>query len=607
MAGQQLVLLILVACTLLSVASATARWAGDPSLRAAAATRRLQRYGRDECGAPAMPNIQEALDLKCDACKVALFLTRDFLKKSGAETKVEDVVAFFCSALKIEDKNVCSDIVIEFGDFLLYLVENEALTGEFACGVLDACPKADYPKWNVTFSRPKPPVNPYPPVSEDNKIYVLHITDVHVDELYTEGLDTACGEPICCRPPNKPGKPGSQAGKWGDYNCDSPTILYENMLDFIAANFQKKLAYAVFTGDVPAHNVWDIDRKQELDTIDIVTKQFHKRLPGLQLFPAVGNHEAVPVNEFVTRDIKGEFDMGWLYDRLALRWSTWLPEEAVNQTRFAGYYSALTPDGVRMISLNTNLGCNDQDWWLKIPSAETADPDNMMHWFEETLDKAEQAGEMVYIVQHIKGEPGCGADYWRNYWNILHRYENIILANFAGHTHDDRFAVTYAPDADGAALRPMLATWFAGSVTPDANENPGFRIWEIDAKTKGIIDYQQWALNLTDANLTGEPKWYLEYTARSGYGLPDMSPASWAKLTQQIAGSTGTADLYNLRKGKQFPQPACDAKCAYETSCETVIAPADFAGDACKTWVRNGGPAVIHGLEEEKGREHVHI
>lgn len=34
---------------------------------------------------------------------------------------------------------------------------------------------------------------------------ILHITDIHWDPQYTEGLSTQCNEPLCCRPPNQKG------------------------------------------------------------------------------------------------------------------------------------------------------------------------------------------------------------------------------------------------------------------------------------------------------------------------------------------------------------------------------------------------------------------
>ena len=38
---------------------------------------------------------------------------------------------------------------------------------------------------------------------------ILHLSDLHVDLAYTPGLSNDCGEPLCCRPPNKPGTAAS--------------------------------------------------------------------------------------------------------------------------------------------------------------------------------------------------------------------------------------------------------------------------------------------------------------------------------------------------------------------------------------------------------------
>lgn len=123
----------------------------------------------------------------------------------------------------------------------------EALSPHLVCGIFGACEKPVYPTWNVTFPSPQPPAKPYPSVTNGPRIKVLHISDIHVDPLYTPGLQTDCGEPICCRPPNSPGTPGNSAGKFGDYACDLPPVTYESMLQYIAANFHD-LSYAIFTG-----------------------------------------------------------------------------------------------------------------------------------------------------------------------------------------------------------------------------------------------------------------------------------------------------------------------------------------------------------------------
>ena len=43
---------------------------------------------------------------------------------------------------------------------------------------------------------------------------VLHITDTHLDNSYTEGARVECNEPMCCRRQNGMARPGEQsAGK----------------------------------------------------------------------------------------------------------------------------------------------------------------------------------------------------------------------------------------------------------------------------------------------------------------------------------------------------------------------------------------------------------
>lgn len=80
---------------------------------------------------------------------------------------------------------------------------------------------------------------------------------------------------------------------------------------------------------------------------------------------------------------------------------------------------------------------------------------------------------------------------------------------------------------NGTEVEPIITTYFAGSVTPFTNENPGFRVYEIDSvvcfnniillfvhllltvilQTKAIIDYTEYAINLTQANIDGFPAW----------------------------------------------------------------------------------------------------
>jgi len=527
-------------------------------------------------------NVQ-GINATCLVCEVAVTATRLYIDMNNtADKDIAKIIEVFCITLKIEDKNVCVDIVNEFQALFFYLISDRTITADYLCGVIGICPKPVFPGWNVTLT-PTPPPTPYPvPNPANPSMYVLHVTDIHVDPLYTPGLTADCGEPICCRPPNPAKEPA--AGKWGNYNCDLAPWTYENMLQWIATNLPN-ISYAVFTGDMPPHDVWIENRTSSLAADTYVLDTFKQYLPKIKLFPAMGNHEAVPVNEFAPRSVGGYWNMSWLYTAISERWANWLPADALTQAEYAGYYTTLTPDGVRIISMNTNLGCNSDDWFLTFPSAESADPDQQLHWLVSTLDSAEKNKEVVYILKHIAPSvDDCGADWYRNYLKIIDRYKNIILGDFAGHTHDDVFTVSYMVNGTtntSSSVRPVMSTFFAGSCTPYSNENPGFRVLEIDSVTKALIDYTEYYVNLTRANLDGAPTWQMLYKARSAYGLADMSPTSWHKLSLNMGKNQTLLVDYWGRKGKDAYQGTCDQGCLHDTWCELWNPPADAPFSIC--------------------------
>ena len=55
--------------------------------------------------------------------------------------------------------------------------------------------------------------------------------------------------------------------------------------------------------------------------------------------------------------------------------------------------------------------------------------------------------------------------------------------------------------------------YIAPSLSTSDGGNPSFRIYTIDSNTKNIIDYEQYRLNLTEANEKGEANWYLSHKA----------------------------------------------------------------------------------------------
>lgn len=52
---------------------------------------------------------------------------------------------------------------------------------------------------------------------------IAHISDPHIDYLYTVGADQKCSNYLCCQPDDGfPSEVDRQAKPWGSYLCDLP-------------------------------------------------------------------------------------------------------------------------------------------------------------------------------------------------------------------------------------------------------------------------------------------------------------------------------------------------------------------------------------------------
>ena len=129
------------------------------------------------------------------------------------------------------------------------------------------------------------------------------------------------------------------------------------------ADTHKDIDYIIWTGDLPAHDIWNQTREENLDIIKKTVLQMLQKFPGVPIFPALGNHESVPVNSFPLVSMKNisKNSISWLYDDLAKHWSNWLPQSTQKTIKSAAYYSALVRPGFRIISLNMNF-CNNKNW-----------------------------------------------------------------------------------------------------------------------------------------------------------------------------------------------------------------------------------------------------
>ena len=512
--------------------------------------------------------------IKCDICTVFVNGLRTLVGRQASEKDIVNFSIEVCEFFKIEDHRVCQGIVRMFKDEFIGVMEKLVLTPEEACGLIvgESCgtPYDPYASmWNITLPNvKKPPVQPHvPPKAGSPKLRILHVTDIHLDSKYVVGANAVCGEPLCCRVGDGIAPSGSPAaGKYGSrHDCDLPYITLQSLFERLRS-IQDQFDYVVFTGDLPAHNVWNQSRSDILGAMETVTQLFLTYLPNKKVYNTLGNHESAPVNSFPPNYIQGKDAENWLYNASAKAWGHWLPADTMKDIQRGGYYTVLIQDGFRLVSLNMNF-CNNQNWWLLI---NTTDPMGQLSWLIDILQNAENKNEKVHIIGHIfPGGSSCLKAWSWNYYKIVNRYENTISAQFFGHAHSDFYNMFYD---DVAFKRPTSVLYIPGSVTTYSNLNPGYRIYDVDGFYNGSswypLDYHNYILNLTDVNKSNKPVWKEEYSPKADLGLKNLYPEDWDDLINRLQANDTLFQKYYRYTEKLATTATCDKDCKATLLCD---------------------------------------
>lgn len=223
--------------------------------------------------------------------------------------------------------------------------------------------------------------------------------------------------------------------------------MIQSLLEYIP-KIERNITFGIMTGDVPPHEVWatlPVLKTQLIqdDTYKLLHAHFDSpNLLHTMLYPAVGNHEAAPSNNFPLRTSnvpieieKNYLTLKWLYQSLAISWKHWVPFRTHADLELnTGSYAIRPVDGLKLISLNTNF-CYILNWWLYEHPMQK-DPNGIFSWLIKELQDAEDKLERVWIIGHIApGDNTCFHDYANYYNQIVDRYAHIISAQFFGHTH----------------------------------------------------------------------------------------------------------------------------------------------------------------------------
>ncbi|XP_068122580.1 sphingomyelin phosphodiesterase [Hyperolius riggenbachi] len=528
-------------------------------------------------------------NLTCTACK-ALFTALDIsLQLESNMERVAEVMVMVCQKLHLAEPDVCEQAIQLFKKDMITAWVRSVLRPSEACGLIVGtdCGHWDIGSdWNITLPPvPKPPLHPPVPPAQGSPVSrVLFLTDVHWDHSYSPGGPVTCKEPLCCRSQTSGGH--GAAGYWGEYSkCDLPLHTIDSLLRHVASTGPFDRVY--WTGDIPAHNVWEQTRNAQLNALQTITGLIRKYLGPVPVYPAVGNHESAPVNSFPPPYVHGNLSSSWLYQAMAKEWQDWLPPSALKTLSEAGFYSVKIRPGFRLVSLNMNY-CAAENFWLLL---NYTDPAGQLQWLMGVLQEAEDNHEKVHIIGHIP--PGLCLKSWSwNYYRIVNRYEGTIAAQFFGHTHLDEFEIFYDEET---LSRPLSVAYIAPSVTTFIDLNPGYRVYHIDGDYTNssyvVLDHETYILNLTEANKREkeEPRWTFLYSALKTYGMKSAYPSDWDDLLQRFLKDETLFQTFWFLYHKGHVEEVCEQTCKSTLICMLRTARSSDL-QLCKDLGLNGEP-----------------
>jgi len=157
------------------------------------------------------------------------------------------------------------------------------------------------------------------------------------------------------------------------------------------------------------------------------------------------------------------------------------------------------------------------------------------------------------------------------FYSIVRRFSPATIAGiFFGHTHEDQLMVyyDYAPSSYNATtgLRnttdvdytmPLMVGYIGPSITPLSGNNAGWRMYEVDATTFSVVNYQTYYANVSESNTWTTPEWRFEYDARqiydpaSKWGKNDpLNGTFWHGVTNNMLSNASLVSTYNFLETK---------------------------------------------------------
>jgi hypothetical protein len=454
-------------------------------------------------------------DFSCTLCKRIVAAVRTTVEEKYTPDEIINLIALICSITK--DYDYCYNYYSNYGIPFLKNAFIRITNSENFCNTLGFCEEGqlceDTYDYALRLLKDKPNKKKENIDNTAPKLKMIQVTDIHYDQHYVENGTIYCDTPLCCH------EPASQysrikSGKFGgSLNCDTSI---NTLKSFVQAAYDLNPDFLIWTGDNAQHDAWNSTQEEAYFATSTIKKEIDEVFKNsIPIYPVIGNHEVYP-NDLLA---SGKESIFQVYADIYKDY--FFEEQALETFSKYGYYTEKHPNtNLRIIALNC-LYCDSVNYHHL--SSNHTEAKKEFIWLEQVLREAESNGEYVYILDHFPiNSEFTLAECSKRLIAIFDRFDYIIRGYFSGHNHLDDIA----PVRRYFEPRPIInINYIAPSLTPNEGEglNPSFRQYIIDSNTKQVIDYEQYRLNLTEANLKEQANWYLSYTATQLFNVSDLT------------------------------------------------------------------------------------
>lgn len=536
----------------------------------------------------------------CEKCVSALEFGHD-LAKTAKTGIVTQVMTKFCK-IHASSKYARDQCDYKFGlstvngsafgddiTNVLTLIEPKSIDSQYICHhfLNGACPLPETPSFDLSSWWPKKPEDARQPDPSGETFNVIHISDFHVDLDYEIGTEAKCSQNMCCNSwkfnEDSKHKVLLPAQAYGSYQCDAPDSLLQSSLSNVAdVGKDRDFEFAIFTGDMVDHDdIQYLSMENAIETEKLVYSSMKTHL-NIPVYVTLGNHDTYPYAQIAQEKSGFVNRFSWNTDLAYDMWtdSNWMTEkEAANVKEHYAGFAVTNKRGLRVISLNANMWFleNYYNYWQV---GQDPDPSGLFRFLSDQLLECEKQGLRAWVMAHVPmgGQTGNAfAPATQVFTQIIERFSPHVVAGvFFGHTHRDEFQILYSKNAtEKVAENAVNVAFLDESITPYKWYNPGWRYYEVDAKTFQITNIHHYYMKLNETftevpsindTETIKPVWEYSYSSRDAYDpkgqWPKDAPLNatfWHNVANMIRDDSSYRQLYLDYSYRHSPYvPTCD-------------------------------------------------